>query len=72
MPFAGSAMKLCVGEFSWILEWVCIFMSRKCCCVQDVLSIAVGPRDEDEEIQFADLESLLEKLSQTLRCRKVT
>ncbi|XP_020649345.3 codanin-1 [Pogona vitticeps] len=38
--------------------------------IKDVLCIAVGPRDEDEEIQFADLESLLERLSQTLRCRK--
>ncbi|KAH0620656.1 hypothetical protein JD844_021326 [Phrynosoma platyrhinos] len=39
--------------------------------IKDVLCIAVGPRDEDEEIQFVEMESLLERLSQTLRCRKV-
>ncbi|XP_042312185.1 codanin-1 [Sceloporus undulatus] len=38
--------------------------------IKDVLCIAVGPRDEDEEIQFVELESLLGRLSQTLRCRK--
>ncbi|XP_008102326.1 codanin-1 isoform X2 [Anolis carolinensis] len=38
--------------------------------IKDVLCIAVGPRDEDEEIQFAELESLLRRLSQTLCCRK--
>ncbi|XP_062973723.1 codanin-1 isoform X2 [Elgaria multicarinata webbii] len=38
--------------------------------IKDVLCIAVGPRDKDEEIQFVDLESLLGRLSQTLRCRK--
>ncbi|XP_053141858.1 codanin-1 isoform X2 [Hemicordylus capensis] len=38
--------------------------------IKDVLCIAVGPRDEDEEIQFVHLESLLNRLSQTLQCRK--
>nr|XP_060616983.1 codanin-1 isoform X2 [Anolis sagrei ordinatus] len=38
--------------------------------IKDVLCIAVGPREEDEEIQFAELENLLRRLSQTLRCRK--
>ncbi|XP_061467262.1 codanin-1 [Rhineura floridana] len=38
--------------------------------IKEVLCLAVGPRDQDEEIQFVDLESLLGRLSQTLRCRK--
>uniref|UniRef100_A0A8D2J8W9 Codanin-1 C-terminal domain-containing protein n=1 Tax=Varanus komodoensis TaxID=61221 RepID=A0A8D2J8W9_VARKO len=38
--------------------------------IKDLLCIAVGPRDSDEEIQYVDLESLLGRLSQTLQCRK--
>ncbi|XP_019406890.1 PREDICTED: codanin-1 isoform X1 [Crocodylus porosus] len=38
--------------------------------IKDVLCVAVGPRDEDEAIHYAHLECLLEKLSQTLQCRK--
>ncbi|XP_019352135.1 codanin-1 isoform X3 [Alligator mississippiensis] len=38
--------------------------------IKDVLCIAVGPRDGDEAIHYAHLECLLEKLSQTLQCRK--
>lgn len=36
-----------------------------------MLCIAVGPRDEGEVIDHDWLESLLGRLSQTLRCRKV-
>ncbi|KAK2533218.1 Cdan1 [Columba livia] len=38
--------------------------------IKDVLCIAVGPRDEAEVIDCVWLESLLGRLSQTLRCRK--
>ncbi|NXA12049.1 CDAN1 protein, partial [Sapayoa aenigma] len=38
--------------------------------IKDVLCIAVGPRDEDEVIDYVWLECLLGRLSQTLRCRK--
>ncbi|KAL7992399.1 hypothetical protein Chor_016655 [Crotalus horridus] len=38
--------------------------------IKDLLCVAIGPREENEEIQFADLESLLERVSQTLQCRK--
>ncbi|XP_048340099.1 codanin-1 [Sphaerodactylus townsendi] len=38
--------------------------------IKDVLCITVGPRDEDEEIQFLHLEGLLDRLRQTLQCRK--
>lgn len=39
--------------------------------IKDVLCVAVGPRDEDEVIDYDWLECLLGRLSQTLRCRKV-
>ncbi|XP_026565275.1 codanin-1 [Pseudonaja textilis] len=38
--------------------------------MKDLLCIAIGPREENEEVQFADLESLLGRVSQTLQCRK--
>nr|XP_006135463.1 codanin-1 isoform X1 [Pelodiscus sinensis] len=38
--------------------------------IKDVLCIAVGPRDENEGIPYVQLECLLKRLSQTLRCRK--
>ncbi|XP_067414003.1 codanin-1 isoform X2 [Emydura macquarii macquarii] len=38
--------------------------------IKDVLCIAVGPRDEGEGICYVQLECLLRRLSQTLRCRK--
>ncbi|XP_070795946.1 codanin-1 isoform X1 [Pituophis catenifer annectens] len=38
--------------------------------IKDLLCVAIGPREENEEIQFADLESLLGRVSQTLQCRK--
>ncbi|NWQ77971.1 CDAN1 protein, partial [Columbina picui] len=38
--------------------------------IKDVLCVAVGPRDEAEVIDCVWLESLLGRLSQTLRCRK--
>ncbi|XP_040455847.1 codanin-1 isoform X1 [Falco naumanni] len=38
--------------------------------IKDVLCVAVGPRDEGEVIDYAWLECLLGRLSQTLRCRK--
>ncbi|XP_075283532.1 codanin-1 [Opisthocomus hoazin] len=38
--------------------------------IKDVLCVAVGPRDEGEVIDCVWLESLLGRLSQTLRCRK--
>ncbi|KAM5130028.1 codanin-1 isoform 2-T2 [Mantella aurantiaca] len=38
--------------------------------IKEFLSMSVGPRDEDEGLQLADLESFLERLSQTLNCRK--
>ncbi|NXW94187.1 CDAN1 protein, partial [Alopecoenas beccarii] len=38
--------------------------------IKDVLCVAVGPRDEAEVIDCTWLESLLGRLSQTLRCRK--
>ncbi|KAM6460593.1 codanin-1 isoform 1-T1 [Liasis olivaceus] len=38
--------------------------------IKDLLCVAIGPREESEEIQFADLESLLGRVSQTLQCRK--
>ncbi|KFR07216.1 Codanin-1, partial [Nipponia nippon] len=38
--------------------------------IKDVLCVAVGPRDEDEVIDYVWLECLLGRLSQTLRCRK--
>ncbi|XP_066481683.1 codanin-1 isoform X2 [Tiliqua scincoides] len=47
-----------------------IFPSQIIHEIKDVLCIAVGPRDDDEEIQFVHLESLLGRLSQTLQCRK--
>ncbi|XP_030070215.1 codanin-1 [Microcaecilia unicolor] len=38
--------------------------------IKDVLCIALGPRAEDEVVQYIRLESLLGRLSQTLQCRK--
>ncbi|NWX05900.1 CDAN1 protein, partial [Caloenas nicobarica] len=38
--------------------------------IKDVLCVAVGPRDEAEVIDCIWLESLLGRVSQTLRCRK--
>ncbi|NXC50246.1 CDAN1 protein, partial [Penelope pileata] len=38
--------------------------------IKDVLCVAVGPRDEGEEVDPGWLECLLGRLSQTLRCRK--
>ncbi|KFO70151.1 Codanin-1, partial [Cuculus canorus] len=38
--------------------------------IKDVLCVAVGPRDEGEVIDYAWLECLLGRLSETLRCRK--
>ncbi|XP_070613852.1 codanin-1 isoform X1 [Erythrolamprus reginae] len=38
--------------------------------IKDLLCVAIGPREENEEVQFADLESLLGRVSQTLQCRK--
>ncbi|NWR88066.1 CDAN1 protein, partial [Furnarius figulus] len=38
--------------------------------IKDVLCVAVGPRDEDELIDYLWLKCLLGRLSQTLRCRK--
>ncbi|XP_037249491.1 codanin-1 isoform X2 [Falco rusticolus] len=38
--------------------------------IKDVLCVAVGPRDEGEVIDYAWLECLLGRLSQTLQCRK--
>ncbi|NXC29326.1 CDAN1 protein, partial [Campylorhamphus procurvoides] len=38
--------------------------------IKDVLCVAVGPRDEDEVIDYVWLKCLLGRLSQTLRCRK--
>uniref|UniRef100_A0A8C6YDJ8 Codanin-1 C-terminal domain-containing protein n=1 Tax=Naja naja TaxID=35670 RepID=A0A8C6YDJ8_NAJNA len=38
--------------------------------IKDLLCIAIGPREENEEVRFADLESLLGRVSQTLQCRK--
>lgn len=41
------------------------------CSFQEVLSIAVGPRSEEEVFTVQQIESLLDKVAQTLRCRKV-
>ncbi|KAM6445698.1 codanin-1 isoform 2-T2 [Rhynochetos jubatus] len=38
--------------------------------IKDVLCVAVGPRDEDEVVDYVWLECLLGRLSQTLQCRK--
>ncbi|NXR25139.1 CDAN1 protein, partial [Cinclus mexicanus] len=38
--------------------------------IKYVLCVAVGPRDEDEVVDYVWLECLLGRLSQTLRCRK--
>ncbi|NXF07262.1 CDAN1 protein, partial [Smithornis capensis] len=38
--------------------------------IKDVLCVAVGPRDEDEVIDYVWLECLLGRLSKTLQCRK--
>nr|XP_033807255.1 codanin-1 isoform X2 [Geotrypetes seraphini] len=38
--------------------------------IKDLLCIALGPRDDDEVVQYIQLESLLGRLSQTLQCRK--
>ncbi|KAJ6634083.1 hypothetical protein lerEdw1_014157 [Lerista edwardsae] len=38
--------------------------------IKDVLCIAVGPRDDHEEIQFVHLESLLGRLSETLNAER--
>lgn len=38
---------------------------------QEVLSITVGPRSEDEVFTVQQIGSLLDKVEQTLRCRKV-
>lgn len=38
---------------------------------QDVLSLAVGPRDPEEGVSPDHLEQLLGQLGQTLRCRQV-
>uniref|UniRef100_A0A8C7E5Y9 Codanin-1 C-terminal domain-containing protein n=1 Tax=Naja naja TaxID=35670 RepID=A0A8C7E5Y9_NAJNA len=35
--------------------------------IKDLLCIAIGPREENEEVRFADLESLLGRVSQTLQ-----
>uniref|UniRef100_H0VN64 Codanin 1 n=1 Tax=Cavia porcellus TaxID=10141 RepID=H0VN64_CAVPO len=40
------------------------------CSLQDVLSLAVGPRDPDEGVSPEHLEQLLGQLRQTLRCRQ--
>ncbi|XP_075049376.1 codanin-1 [Mixophyes fleayi] len=37
--------------------------------IKDVLSIAVGPRDEEEGVQSIQLKRFLERLSETLNCR---
>lgn len=41
------------------------------CSFQEVLSIAVGPRSEEEVFTVQQIVSLLDKVGQTLRCRKV-
>uniref|UniRef100_A0A8D0G7Z1 Codanin-1 C-terminal domain-containing protein n=1 Tax=Sphenodon punctatus TaxID=8508 RepID=A0A8D0G7Z1_SPHPU len=38
--------------------------------IKDVLCIAVGPREEDEGVHYVQLESLVGRLNQTLKCRK--
>ncbi|NXA91600.1 CDAN1 protein, partial [Melanocharis versteri] len=38
--------------------------------IKDVLCVAVGPREEGEVVDYAWLECLLGRLSQTLQCRK--
>ncbi|KAL4656166.1 codanin-1 [Arapaima gigas] len=37
---------------------------------KEVLSIAVGPRSKDEQLSVCQLEDLLRRLAETLRCRK--
>ena len=41
------------------------------CSLQDVLSLAVGPRDSDEGVSPEHLEQLVCQLGQTLQCRQV-
>ncbi|MEE6492639.1 hypothetical protein FKM82_016618 [Ascaphus truei] len=38
--------------------------------IKDILCIAVGPCGEEEGVEYIQLKSLLERLSQTLQCRK--
>ncbi|XP_063803724.1 codanin-1 isoform X2 [Pseudophryne corroboree] len=38
--------------------------------IKDILSIAVGPREEEEGVGIMQLKSFLERLSETLNCRK--
>uniref|UniRef100_A0A8C5ZYY1 Codanin 1 n=1 Tax=Marmota marmota marmota TaxID=9994 RepID=A0A8C5ZYY1_MARMA len=40
------------------------------CSLQDVLSLAAGPRDPDEGVSPEHLEQLLGQMGQTLRCRQ--
>lgn len=42
------------------------------CSLQDVLSLASGPRDPEEGVSPEHLEQLLGQLGQTLRCRQVS
>ncbi|KAE8587225.1 hypothetical protein XENTR_v10021900 [Xenopus tropicalis] len=37
--------------------------------IKDILSISVGPRDEEEQVDYKHLKNTLAHLSQTLRCR---
>lgn len=41
------------------------------CFLQDVLSLAAGPRDPEEGVSPEHLEQLLNQLGQSLRCRQV-
>lgn len=41
------------------------------CTFQEVLSIAVGPRSGEEDLTVQQIDCLLDKVRQTLRCRKV-
>ncbi len=46
---------------------------HKPCCLmfQEVLSVAVGPRSDEEAYTVHQIESLLDRVEQTLGCKKV-
>ncbi|EGV97227.1 Codanin-1 [Cricetulus griseus] len=46
-------------------------MRSQHCSLQDVLSLAAGPRDPEEGVSPEHLEQLLNQLGQSLRCRQV-
>lgn len=65
----NSELKQWIEDSFCFVVRVCLYLDT--CSFQEVLSIAVGPRSEDEVCTVQQIGSLLDKVRQTLRCRKV-